>query len=290
MLGYASPIGCTNTLSVIINNRMKKIKSSILLLVLAISFAGCTFIGNTFEYKDTAKEFANAVLKENYDKAVSLMAMEHETAKGTDIQNLKSGLSSLRELVVNNFGQELEYTFIKTEKTFTTGENKQLPNTTVLYLQLENEKEFGYFQVLFDDQSGKILNIQLQEVKHPIPSMITFWLFGILAVSVFAFNVYMIIKVRKSNLKKKWQKYLAIILLNVPTIGWSAVGGFFFKLLNFQIMLGISFSMMGYMNTVWALGIPLGSLYVFWKLKNGLYETTDEETEAVEYNTGESFS
>lgn len=269
---------------------MKKIKLSILLLVLAISFAGCTFLGNTFEYKDTTKEFVNAVLKENYDKAVSLMAMEHETAKGTDIQNLKSGLSSLRELVVNNFGQELEYTFIKTEKTFTTGENKQLPNTTVLYLQLENEKEFGYFQVLFDDQSGKILNIQLQEVKQPIPSMTAFWLFGILAVSVFAFNVYMIIQVRKSNLKKKWQKYLAIILLNVPTIGWSAVGGFFFKLLNFQIMLGISFSMMGYMNTVWALGIPLGSLYVFWKLKKGLYETTDEETEAVEYNTGESFS
>ncbi len=242
------------------------------------------------EYKDTAKNFVGAVLKENYDKAVSLMAMEHETAKGTDIQNLKSGLSSLRELVVNNFGQELEYTFIKTVKTFTSGENKQLPNTTILYLQLENEKEFGYFQILFDDQSGKILNIQLQEVKQPIPNLTTFWIFGLLALSVFAFNIYMIIKVRKSNLRKKWQKYLAIILLNVPTIGWSAVGGLFFKLLNFQIMLGISFSMVGYLNTAWAFGIPLGSLYVFWKLKNGLYETSEEETEAVEYNTGESFS
>lgn len=269
---------------------MKKLLPSTLLSLFLVLFAGCTFIGNTFEYKNTAKKFVDAVLQENYDKAISYMALQHEAAKGVDIQNLKNGLSSLRELVVNNFGEELEYTFIKTEKTFTTGESSQPPNTTVLYLQLENEKEFGYFQVLFDDQSNKILNIQLQEVKQPVPRLTAFWLFGLLAVSIFAFNVYMIVVVRKSNLKKKWQKYLAIILLNVPTVGWSAIGGFFFKLLNFQIMLGVSFSMMGYMDTAWAFGIPLGSLYVLWKLKNGFYETTDEESAALEYDTGESFN
>ncbi|RDC64515.1 hypothetical protein AHMF7616_03129 [Adhaeribacter pallidiroseus] len=217
------------------------------------------------------------------------MALEHASAQKVNVQKLKDGLSSFRELVVHNFGEEVEYTFIKTEKTFTTGENKQLPNTTVLYLQLENKREFGYFQVLFDDQSNKILNIQLQDVKQPIPSLTIFWFFGFLATMVFAFNVYMIVQVRRSNVRKKWQKYLAIIFLNVPTIGWSAVGGFFFKLLNFQIMLGIGFSMMGYLNTVWSLGMPLGSLYVLWKLKNGLYETTDDDTLALGYNTAEIY-
>jgi hypothetical protein len=77
--------------------------------------------------------------------------------------------------------------------------------------------------------------------------MIYYWLFGILALSVFAFNIYMIRKVRRSSMKKKWQKYLAIIILNVPAIGYKAVGGFFIELFSFQIMLGMSFEKMGYL-------------------------------------------
>ncbi|NEM98178.1 hypothetical protein [Pontibacter burrus] len=261
---------------------MRYLKLLTILSVLAITLTGCTILTNSFGYKETAENFVNAIMEENYDEAVSLMAMEHELAKGTDIENLKQGLGSLREMVAKNFGTQLTYTFVKTEKTFTTGDNKQIPNTTVLHLQLENEKEFGYFMVLFDDHSQKILNIQLQDVKHAIPGMATFWLFGVLVLAVLAFNIYMVVKVKKSNVTKKWRKYLAIILLNVPTIGWSAVGGFFFKLLNFQFMFGISFSMMGYLNSALAFGIPLGSLYELWKFKNGLYETTDyTATEAI---------
>lgn len=141
------------------------------------------------------------------------------------------------------------------------------PNTTVALIQFSNSKEFGVFKVLFDDATGKILNINTLDVKQPIPDMKIFWLFGTLAACVPVFNIYVIRKVKKSSLKRKWLKYLVIIVLNVPAIVYTAVGGLSLKPLNFQILLGLSFSYMGYLNSSWAFGLPLGGLYWFLKLK-----------------------
>lgn len=211
----------------------------------------------------------------DHEAVLQLMALEHESAKNVDHAALEEGMGQLREQVVQHFGSDLAYSFIKTEKTFTTGENKQLPNTTLLYLQLANSKEFGQFQLLFDDNSGKVLNIQLQDMKAPIPDLLPFWVFCLFTLAVLIFNIYAIIQVRKSQVTKKWQKYLLIFLLNVPTIGWSAMGGFFVQLLNFQILLGVSFSMMGYANTACAFGVPIGALLVLWKLRQGKYDTVE---------------
>lgn len=97
--------------------------------------------------------------------------------------------------------------------------------------------------------------------------MLPFWLFGLLAICVPVFNIYMINQVRKSNLKKKWLKYLAIIVLNIPSITYKALGGLVLELLSFQILLGISFGYMGYLYSTWTFGIPLGGLYLLWQLK-----------------------
>ncbi|MBL4625368.1 MAG: hypothetical protein JKY42_09555 [Flavobacteriales bacterium] len=105
------------------------------------------------------------------------------------------------------------------------------------------------------------------EVKEPIPNMIFFWLFGILAICVPVFNIYVIRLVKKSDLNKKWLKYLAIICLNLPAISFAAVHGFSFNLLSFQILLGFSFSYMGYLSSLWTFGLPLGGVYWFWNLK-----------------------
>lgn len=60
---------------------------------------------------------------------------------------------------------------------------------------------------------------------------------------------------------------MAVIMLNVPAIGYAAVEGLSFKLLNFQILFGVSFSTMGYLGSAWHFGIPLGGIYWLWKLK-----------------------
>jgi uncharacterized protein YaaR (DUF327 family) len=256
---------------------MKKI----LLTILTISLlSSCEFISNTFKYKNTTKEFVQTLLKEDYDKCLDYMAMNKELAKNTNLDTLKLGLANFRELIVKNFGKELDFSFMKSEKKFSmNAEGNTPPNTTVVLVEFSNKKEFGVFKVLFDDKSKKILNINALDVKEPIPSMAFFWIFGLVAICIPIFNIYVIRQIKRSNLKKKWLKYIAVIFLNVPAITYSAVTGIALKLLNFQILLGISFGYMGYLNSFWTFGIPLGGLYWLWKLKQHSKLTGETEPE-----------
>ena len=275
----ASHTVTTNTNDNLLMTRIKQIVFTILTVSV---LAGCDFISNTFKYKDTTKEFVETLIKEDYNKCVDLMAMDHEMAKNTDIDAMKMGLASFRKLIVDNWGTKLEYSFMKSEKKFSTVEaNNTPPGTTVVLIEFNNHKDFGVLQVLFDDKSKKILNIQTLEVKAPIPTMTYFWLFGLIAICIPIFNIYVIRQIKRSDLNKKWLKYIAVIFLNVPAITFAAVNGLSFKLLSFQILLGISFGYMGFLNSYWTFGIPLGGLYWFWKLKQKKDDITETEISAI---------
>lgn len=251
---------------------MNKIRISILLLTISL-FVGCDFVKDSFTFKDKTKEFVETLMKKDYDKCVSQMALESEIGKNTNIDTLKLGLEQFRSLVEKNFGQNFEYSLMKSEKKRSTVEGENTPlNTTLALIEFTNEKEFGVFQVLFDDNSKKIININTLDIKEPIPNMVIFWLFGILPLSILLFNIYAIREIKKSTLSKKWLKYLAILFFNVPAISYSAVEGLSFKFLNFQFLFGISFSFMGFLGLVWTFGIPLGGIYWLWKLKQHKFD------------------
>ncbi len=260
----------------------------ILLTALTISMlTSCEFVSNTFKYKDTTKEFSQALIKEDYNKCISFMAMEHETTnKNLNIDTLKMGLANFRQSIVKNFGTDLEYSFMSSEKKFSTEEGESTPpNTTVVFVEFSNKKEFGVLKVLFDDKSNKIINIKTLEVKEPIPSMALFWLFGLIAICVLLFNIYVIRQVKRSNFKKKWLKYIAILFFNVPALTYNAVSGFSYSLLSFQIFFGLTFSYMGYLNSTWTFGIPLGGLYWLWKLRQRSNLTEQIITQTGQPNT-----
>jgi hypothetical protein len=238
----------------------------VLLAIIAIALlSSCELINTSLKYKSTGKAFCEALMKEDYDACISYMAMEHERAKNANIDTLKKGLANFREKIAQDFGTDLEYSFMKLEKKFSSNE-KENANTTELLLEFSNEKEFDVFKILFDDESEKILYINTLDVKRPVPSMAIFWLFGLLAICIPIFNIYVITRIRKRRLKKRWLKYIAILLLNVPAITYTAINGLSFKLLSFQILFGISFSYMGYLGSYWTIGIPLGGIYWFLKL------------------------
>lgn len=242
-----------------------KIKRLIpVLLVLLMLSTSCEFVGNTLKYKDTTKAFVNALNKDDYNKALTYMALDHKSAKNTNIDTLKKGLGNFKMMLSQKFGTELEYSFVSATKTFSTEETN---NTTNVQIQLANKEVFGMLDVVFDDKSNKILNINVLQINQPKPSMTFFWLFGLLAICVPAFNIYVIRLIKKSDLKKKWARYLAVILLNAPSITYNAVTGLSFKLISFQFLFGIGFSFMGYLNSGWVFGIPLGGLYWLWRLK-----------------------
>jgi len=255
----------------------------ILLTILVVSvLAGCDFISDTFDYKDTTKEFVETLIKEDYNKCVELMAMDNEIAKNTNIDTMKMSLVTFRKIIVDNWGTKLKYSFMKSEKKFSTDKaDNTPPNTTVVFVEFNNQKNFGVLQVLFDDKSKKILNIKTLDVKAPIPTMTYFWLFGLVAICIPIFNLYVIRQIKRSDLNKKWLKYIAVFFLNVPAISYAAVNGLSFQLLNFQILLGISFGYMGFFNSYWTFGIPLGGLYWLRKLKQRKADIIEAEISAI---------
>ncbi|PQJ20788.1 hypothetical protein [Tenacibaculum sp. SG-28] len=254
--------------------------TKILLLILTVSFfTSCDFINNSFTYKDTTEGFVQALIEEDYEKSLTFMAIENKAFKNTNLDTLKLGLGNFQNVIVSNFGKELNYKFMTAEKTLSTVEGESTaPNTTLAQIEFSNDTDFGVFEITFDDNSNKILHIKTLDLKEKIPNMTFFWLFGVLAICIPIFNIWIIRKIKRSNLKKKWLKYIAVIFLNVPAITYSAVYGLSFSLLTFQILFGISFSYMGYLSSAWTFGIPLGGLYWLWKLnKKKDEETTENE-------------
>ncbi len=258
-------------------------KQIFIIVLTVLVFSRCDIIRNSFEYKDTTKVFVETMLSEDYDKCVDYLAMEHESANETNIDSMIAGLRQFRAVIVENFGTDLKYRFMSAEKKYSTIEGESTPpNATLVLVEFLNDEEFGAFKVLFDDTSGKILNINTLDIKYPVPSMTMFWLFGLVALCVPVFNIYIIRQIKKSGLQRKWLKYIAVIFLNVPAITYAAVYGVSFSLLSFQVLLGISFSYMGYLSSVWTFGLPLGGLYWLWKLKknktNEMESTVDNMT------------
>ena len=247
---------------------MIKLKQITLALLMISIITSCDFIGITFKSKDTTRKLVESLINGDYDNSLNYLALKHESTKDVNIDTVKLILEKFKNVVIENFGTELDYTFMKSEKTYSTVEKEKIiPNTTVVLIQISNNEEFGVLKVFFDDETKNILGINLLDVKKPIPNMTLFWLFGLLALCIPAFNIYIIILIKRSDLKMKWLKYIAVIFLNVPAITYSAVDGLSVGLLSFQVLLGVSFNYMGYLNAAWAFGIPLGGLYWLWSLK-----------------------
>lgn len=236
-------------------------------LLLTLGISSCDFIRDSVSARDKTEAFVQTMINEDYDQAVSLLAMEHEAATNVNIDTMIMGLKTLRTAIIENFGKELNYGFMQSEKTWSTIESRSTqPGTTPVLIEFTNATHFGVFRIIFDDTSGKILHIKMLDVKRPIPSMTLFWIFGILPAIVLVFNIYVIRKIKQSDLKKKWLKYVGVLFFNVPAISFSPLAGLTMKYLSFQILLGVSFSYMGYLNTAWTFGIPLGGMYWLWNL------------------------
>ena len=261
---------------------MSRLRLSACALFIVILFSGCRFFNNAMEYKDTTKAFMESLVLEQYDSCISMMAMEHPLMVNANAEEIKRNLPTWRKIIVENWGDKLDYTLMVAEKKFSTDKNKELPpHTTMLQMQFSNGKEFGVIKALFDDNSKKILSINTLDFKAQVPSMILFWVLTPLVLCVPVFMVIVIRQIKRSNLKRKWLKYLAVLILNIPTIAYTPIAGFAVKPFMFKILLGFSFSYQGYLDTGLEIGLPLGALYWYWKLKrskNDAIPTDDNPT------------
>ena len=237
-------------------------------LLLLPLLSSCDLLQRSFEYRDTVEEATEAVLAEDYDKVFSLMALEHSAFAEVEPAELKTSIDYLRTLILDKYGPDLEYTFMTAEKRFSTQEGAGTPEgMTYVQVQVDNGEEYGVIEALVEDSSRKLLSLQLLQFHQPVPSLGTFWLFGLLPLLVVLFNIYVILRIRRSDRPRKWVKYLAVLLFNVPSLVYTASGALSIQPLMFQVFLGVGLSFTGYANMAWTVGLPLGGLYWWWRLR-----------------------
>jgi hypothetical protein len=262
---------------------LKRILNILVLCIMGFGLQSCdsfiSFLSDSAAYQKTSKEFLKSLMDKNYDKCVTYL--DSTLTKKENNDTLKLKLNQIREIITQNFGTEIEFNFQKSGKKFTSIEAEKLPpySTRVLF-RVSNPREFGMVTFIFNDNSRKILSFNLagnkwfmEEKKH---KSVLFWLFGLLAIGIALFNVFAIVRIKNSNLNNKWLKYIAVILLNVPSIIYDSANGFDFKLFHFQIILGF-----GYSNAVWQIGVPLGGIYWFLKLKFHKKEDQEQQFDEV---------
>lgn len=266
---------------------MRYLTQILLLALIIATLTGCETVANMFSYRYVTVAFVESLLNEEYDNAIDQMTVNRKDLGEANLDTLKLELADFRYHIVKKFGTELDYTFMKAEKMSSalTSDQASSAGTTDVYIQFSNEDYFGVFKVSFDDGYGKIKFINVLDIKKIIPSMFSFWLIGFIAILVPVLNVYAIVRIKRSDLKRKWIKYIAVICLNVPTITYSAINGFSFQLLQFQVLFGFGFSLMGYLNCAWTIGVPIGGLFWLWRLnerKRLRYEPDTAYTEDIE--------
>lgn len=255
---------------------MKKLHLILSALFAILVFNSCDFAGNLLKYRSRSKVFMQYLLDRKYGECINEMALEHSAFKEVNTDTLKLQLDELRTVLVRGFTNRLSYSMVKAEKKYSSRQGESTPpNATVVLLQFDNQREFGMMQFVFDDISGKILGVHILNIKRPIPILTNYWLFALLPLAVLVFNIWVIVMVRRSDIIKKWQKYLLIVFGNAPVIAYNAVTGLAFKPVMLLLM-GISGSAMGYTDFSWQVGVPVGGLYVLWKLRNGLYTTKQD--------------
>lgn len=239
---------------------------SFLLLMLLTS---CSFWSNSSTYTETTETFVEALKQDDFDTCISKMQIENNQGEHLNTDTLRLQFKHFKGLLQEHFGTNpYEYSLVKWQKTLSTNpEESTPPNSTRAFVEFNNGSDLGVFQLLFDDSSKKIIDIRTLDVKVSKPDLLLFWLTALIPLAVLLFNIYVIREIKRSNLQKKWLKYLAVILLNVPSFTYAAVGGVTFQLLHFQFLLGVGFSGNGIIESAWTVGIPLGGLYWIWQLK-----------------------
>lgn len=185
-----------------------------------------------------------------------------------EVMMARIGLDTLRDKLNGHFGNQLVYKIMSVQHEVSEDAYYSLPpNTTLVTVEINNNVNIGALQALFDNHTGKIVNIKSFSVKEPIPNMVIFWLAGLPVLIVLIFNFYTLALVFRSKLKLKLLYYIAIIVINVPTLEYHAVKGFDIKLYSFQYFLGVYFQKVNYLGSVWDVGLPLGAIFAWWMIK-----------------------
>lgn len=258
-----------------------KHRYTLIALLVMLAFSSCKPLLNWKEYKTKTAAFSDAMLRGDVARCKQLCAPNLQDMPDSVF---RASLSKTAHLIDTYWGTHLNYTFTKANKQWSTGSMYSTPpNTTQTFIQFDNGKYFGVYRVLFDDKTGRIADFTIMDIKYPVPSMAKFWMLIPIGLCIVAFDIYVIVKIKRSKLRRKWLKYIAVALLNFPSFTYNPFTGFGFKLSTH--LFGFSYSQMGYLETAMSFAIPVAGIYWLWKLKRRKDRGDDEWEQIVHKHT-----
>ena len=247
---------------------MKNLLQLIVCIILLISLTACGQVKLNNEFKQIAKTYVQSLVNRDYNRCSELIEIQANSLSGTNYDSLRSELPKHADLLNKNFKKDLKYTAYSSKNLPFNRLNYDIPiNTTITYIQIANDTDFGVIKLLFDNNSKKIIDYEALKIKTKIPDMRPFWLFGIIAVLALIFKFYVAFLALKSNIEKKVLTVFLILFFNLPTITYSTFSGLAIKAKVILLFFGVGFSSMGYANSFIGIGFPLASVIFIWKWK-----------------------
>jgi predicted transcriptional regulator with HTH domain len=211
--------------------------------------------------KEKSIEITQNVAEGNYDAVLNELDESVFQAIGKD--SLKTILTKMAQQIKLNVGDDLDYTFLKGEKrvSFSSDQTNSYSYTEIM---ISGDEKCYTAKIYYNPTTNKPISIQLSDPYENPYTTSFWWIAAILGLGVLAFNIFTIVKVKKSNLDRKWLMYLLIILLNTPYISSSpekiSAG------ISIIHILGFGYAFMGKYSFV-KIGIPIGAFIAWYKMK-----------------------
>lgn len=250
---------------------MKSIIIFIILFFLLLS-QGCD---NTSDLKSKStlllKTYLKAVRNNDLEKARS-MFFEIENSNITE-SDFNLHFYKLQKILKSNYADYCNFTFLSSYQQLYTTNEKFANNNLKVSIQIDNSKVYNVLNLVIEPNTFKFKSISGANFLKDIPNMLPVWSFAFLTACALLFNIYVIYKIKKSKMKRKWLKYILIFSFNFPAIFYHSIDGLYINLLGNIFLFGVNFKYFGYEGTYFGFGIPLFAL--FWLYK--IYKLEEEE-------------
>ena len=276
---------------------MKFKSRNVLIFALFILIGGCgsneEFVENNIPKKEDgfAKHYIHLLKKEKYDSAYYLLASSIKN------QNSLNGLKQISPYLQNVDSGITIISFYKSSKTllFSTSKNdsQSVTNTEIDY-KTDLKKGWLHINLVVENINNnlRISGIHVEPISQPIEELTAFtfknagfvdYLFLIIAVFIPVFIIYSIIQLFRTEISKKWLRFIFILFGICKFNLYWATSKITLALFSFQI-LGAGYYKPGILSPyIISISIPLGAI-IFYGKRRKLFQYKLREKELFNNN------
>ena len=162
----------------------------VLLFLIAFCLVGCSSFN-----KEKSLQIAKYFVEGDYEKIME--ETDDLVFQQTSRDTFTMGMQSMHDFIQTNLGNDVEYTFIQSEKKYRIqeGEGPNIEkNHDVTVIMLSKGNKSMMLTLLYNRETGKPYYFHVDDVREC--NMTLFWIISSLGLLVIAFIIYTIVNVK----------------------------------------------------------------------------------------------